>query len=98
MPADVITRVNAMAESVAYNRLVFGDRENAETHEVIDSDDDALSSDSESEQEDSEPDSDSGDDDNDANGAPQDEHHDADAEDIGMMRLKRMTTMATRWY
>lgn len=88
MPADVVTQVNAMAESPAYNRLVFGDRENAETHESIDPDDDASVSDSTSDEDDSgnsDPDSDSedGDDSGDASRRLHDQEHDAEARDDG---------------
>lgn len=51
MPIDVIKRVNAMAENITLNKLVFGDRENVEVDdEFSDSEleDDTPSTDSES--------------------------------------------------
>lgn len=80
MPADVIARVKAMAGSAAYNRLVFGDSENAETHEVIESDDDASNSDSESDEDEWSSDSGDNDDSNSDDDAPQDQQG-IDAED-----------------
>lgn len=52
MPEDVVVRVNKLAGNTACNRLVFGDRENSETHEQISSDDDAEADESESDDDD----------------------------------------------
>lgn len=46
MPADVIQRIHAMAQSNAFNRLVFGDRENEQTHQEPDAEDEEESDES----------------------------------------------------
>lgn len=49
MSADVIQRVKVMAKNGEYGGLVFGHKENVETHEEPVPDDDVESSDSDSE-------------------------------------------------